>query len=314
MKDKKINTVLLVVEHNGWYAVNNHINKSNLLIKSNKMSCSPILPIHENIRKKLDSFHASKKIPHIIFHGASGTGKRTIVFEFLQKIYNYDKSNMKSNIMFVNCAHGKGIKFIREDLKLFAKTNIQFNRGILFKSIVLLNADFLTIDAQSALRRCIEQFSLNTRFFIIVENKNKLLNPILSRFCEIYFPETLQLHQYQLNQKYKFENLKQQRTNKLNILLAKLDMTMTIPTEHSILVELVNDLYSNGYSAIDVNRWMQENVKITDAKKSAIDLCFQKVKSEYRCEKLLMLYMLNQMFGAMSTDDVVGWMNDVGFI
>jgi replication factor C small subunit len=91
--------------------------------------------------------------------------------------------------MFVNCAHGKGIKFIREDLKLFAKTNIQCNRGVLFKSIILLNADFLTIDAQSALRRCIEQFSLNTRFFIIVQNKNKLLNPILSRFCEVYVPE-----------------------------------------------------------------------------------------------------------------------------
>jgi DNA polymerase III delta prime subunit len=36
----------------------------------------------------------------------------------------------------------------------------------------------LTIDAQSALRRCIEQFSFNTRFFIIIENKHKLLKPI----------------------------------------------------------------------------------------------------------------------------------------
>ena len=97
-----------------------------------------ILPIHKNIRNKLDSFIEFQKIPHIIFHGASGSGKRTIVFEFLHKIYNYDKSTMKSNIMFVNCAHGKGIKFIREDLKLFAKTNIQCNRGVLFKSIVLL--------------------------------------------------------------------------------------------------------------------------------------------------------------------------------
>ena len=85
--------------------------------------------------------------------------------------------------MFVNCAHGKGIKFIREELKFFAKSNIQQDAGTSFKTIVLINADFLTIDAQSALRRCIELFSYNTRFFIIVENKHKLLNPILSRFC-----------------------------------------------------------------------------------------------------------------------------------
>ena len=72
--------------------------------------------------------------------------------------------------MTVNCAHGKGIKFIRDELKFFAKTNIQSNTGASFKTITLINADFLTIDAQSALRRCIELFSHNTRFFIIVKN------------------------------------------------------------------------------------------------------------------------------------------------
>jgi len=282
-----------------------------------------ILPIHENIRKKLDSFISSKKIPHIIFHGTSGTGKRTIVFEFLQKIYNYDKPNMKSNIMFVNCAHGKGIKFIREDLKLFAKTNIQCNQKVIFKSIVLLNADFLTIDAQSALRRCIEQFSLNTRFFIIVQNKNKLLNPILSRFCEIYFPEfidektqeVINLHQYQLNSKYNFENLKKTRYNTLCECLN--EIKTKLPTEkinHSLLVEKINDLYSNGYSALDLNMWIQQLDGIDCGKKSAIELCFEKVKSEYRCEKLLMLYMMNQLIELLHTDNNVEWMNRVGFI
>ena len=81
---------------------------------------------------------------------------------------------------------GKGIKFIREELKFFAKSHINFKDGNLFKSIILSNADKLTIDAQSALRRCIELFSHTTRFFIIVEDKYKLLKPILSRFAEIY--------------------------------------------------------------------------------------------------------------------------------
>ena len=163
-----------------------------------------MIPIHENIQKKIDFFLKTNKIPHIIIHGSSGTGKRTIVYNFINKIYNHDKHKIKTNVMYVNCAHGKGIKFIREELKLFAKSNIQSNSGVLFKTIVLLNADFLTIDAQSALRRCIELFSYNTRFIIIVENKNKLLNPILSRFCEIYVPEyikndkVLVLHQYNM--------------------------------------------------------------------------------------------------------------------
>lgn len=282
-----------------------------------------ILPIHNNIRNKLDSFIESKKIPHIIFHGASGTGKRTIVFEFLHKIYNYNKSNMKSNIMFVNCAHGKGIKFIREDLKLFAKTNIQCNRGVFFKSIVLLNADFLTIDAQSALRRCIEQFSLNTRFFIIVQNKNKLLNPILSRFCEIYFPEfidektqeIINLHQHQLKSKYNFENLKKMQYKILSDFLN--EVKINLPTEnldHLLLLNKINILYSNGFSALDLIEWIKNLECIDDAKKSTIELCFQKVKSEYRCEKLLMLYMLNQVYELLHVQNNVIFMNNVGFI
>jgi len=275
-----------------------------------------VLPIHANIRNKLDSFHTSKKIPHIIFHGACGTGKRTIVFEFLHKIYNYDKANMKSNIMFVNCAHGKGIKFIREELKLFAKTNIQFNRGVIFKSIVLLNADFLTIDAQSALRRCIEQFSLNTRFFIIVENKNKLLNPILSRFCEIYFPEFMEgdkivnLHQHQLDSKYDFENVNKTRYQNL----CKIMENVVESYNNSEIILKVNELYSAGYSAIDLNAWIQQLDTIDAGKKSTIELCFEKVKPEYRCEKLLMLYILNQLYELMNVTNNVEWMNHIGFI
>ena len=141
---------------------------------------------HEQIRNKLQYFIHTKKIPNLIFHGEPQSGKRTLLNEFLHNIYLGDRIKMKTHIMTVECCHGKGIKFIREELKFFAKAHIQSNCGANFKSIVLLNADSLTIDAQSALRRCIELFSHNTRFFIVVENKERLLNPILSRFCEIY--------------------------------------------------------------------------------------------------------------------------------
>ena len=96
-----------------------------------------------------------------------------------------DKETFEQQVMYVNCAYGKGIKFIRDELKFFAKTHINSNGGNIFKSIILLNADKLTLDAQSALRRCIELFSHNTRFFIIAEDKYNLMKPILSRFCEI---------------------------------------------------------------------------------------------------------------------------------
>jgi replication factor C small subunit len=149
------------------------------------------LNIHNEIKNKLQYFYENHKIPNIIFNGPSGSGKSTIVNDFINLIYENDKEKIKDFVMYVNCAHGKGIKFIREELKFFAKTHINSNGGNTFKSIVLFNGDKLTMDAQSALRRCIELFSHNTRFFIVVEDKYKLLRPILSRVCEIYISEPM---------------------------------------------------------------------------------------------------------------------------
>ena len=120
------------------------------------------------------------KIPHMLLYGPSGSGKKTLLRTFLEWMYK----DTPEHVVYVNCAHGKGIKFIREELKSFAKTN---TLGM-FKSIVLWNADHLTPDAQSALRRCIEVFSTHTRFFMVTEEKYKLLKPILSRLATFYVP------------------------------------------------------------------------------------------------------------------------------
>ena len=112
-----------------------------------------MIPIHQNIKNKLDYFHKNKKIPNIIFNGPSGSGKSKLVNEFITLIYDNNKEKIKDFVMYVNCAHRKGIKFIREELKFFAKTHINSNGGDTFKSIILLNGDKLTMDAQSALRR-----------------------------------------------------------------------------------------------------------------------------------------------------------------
>lgn len=266
------------------------------------------LNIHENIYKKLDYFYESNKIPHIIFHGSSGSGKRTIVDNFLNKIYKNDNKKLKTNVMLVNCAHGKGIKFIREELKFFAKTNIQANSGVLFKTIVLINADNLTIDAQSALRRCIELFSANTRFFIIVENKQKLLNPILSRFCEIYVPEyivdgkVINLHQYNIQKHFRFEDVENDTNQWITENISRImlpggheqDKPLDIPQDkpqdiHKDMVELATEFYEKGISCLDLIKWIENTNRMSELKKCDVLMYFDKIKSEYRCEKLLLL-------------------------
>ena len=278
---------------------------TNSIHKSNTVSSvKKILEIHEPIYDKLRNFHKNSKIPHLIFHGASGSGKRTIVNNFLNMIYENEKYRMKNNIMTVNCAHGKGIKFIRDELKFFAKTNIQSNNGTLFKTIVLINADYLTIDAQSALRRCIEQFSFNTRFFIIIENKHKLLNPILSRFCEIYVPEHMEnnnivnLHQKSITSHYNI-----QYTENHDEWLDK-QITEFHKHEpcHELTMDLCDSIYEKGLTCLDVIRWVNSTDTLDSLIKAKAIICFDTIRKEYRYEKMLMLYIFDFLYLRQNKD------------
>lgn len=258
---------------------------------------------HANVYDKLNCFHKSGKIPHIIFHGYSGSGKKTILNWFINKIYDKDKMIIKKNVMSVNCAHGKGIRFIREDLKFFAKTNIQSDNGTIFKSIILLNADFLTIDAQSALRRCIELFSYNTRFFIVVENKDKLLKPILSRFCEIYVPEYVEDNVIKnLHTHFMQHNPIMNKVDDIQFIYRKLKELSSMPITHNELIATATDFYENGYSGVDLMQCVTQTDIFDKKKSSSIVMCFNSIKSEYRCENLLMLYMLDYMYLRSKTD------------
>jgi GTPase SAR1 family protein len=261
------------------------------------------LNIHQNIKDKLDYFYTIHKIPNIIFHGPSGSGKRTIVHDFIHKIYNNEKDRIKNFVMYVNCSHGKGIKFIREELKFFAKTHINSNGGNIFKSIVLLNADKLTMDAQSALRRCIELFSHNTRFFIIAEDKYNLMKPILSRFCEIYVPEPIvngniiNLYKYNLNEVFKMKEIKNTR---LEWLKKELLRSVNKKINLEFLMNLCVKIYEKGYSGLDIINLL-ENQKfmettITNEKRYELLLCFNRVRKEFRNEKILMLFIVNFIF------------------
>ena len=160
------------------------------------------------------------------------------------------------------------------------------------------------MDAQSALRRCIELFSHNTRFFIIVEDKYKLLKPILSRFCEIYISEPeykgkiINLYKYNLDEKFKLTNSKNLKAEWLKKELIK---PITVDTD---LIALVSRLYEKGYSALDLIKLLEDGttIQIDDNKRYELLISFNKVRKEFRNEKLLMLFILNFTFLDITTN------------
>jgi len=156
------------------------------------------------------------------------------------------------------------------------------------------------MDAQSALRRCIELFSHNTRFFIIVEDKYKLLRPILSRFCEIYISEPeykgkyINLYKYNLEETFKLTNIKNQRNEWLK---KELHKSITSNIIESDLQKLVIKLYEKAYSGLDVIKLIEDgNIVIDLEKKYELLIAFNKVRKEFRNEKLLLMFILNFVY------------------
>lgn len=256
--------------------------------------------LHQDITDNLDKFICTCTIPHIIFHGASGSGKRTIMNSFINRIYNDDKQVIKEYVLYVNCAQGKGIRFIREDLKLFAKTQINTCGGNFFKSIILLNADKLTIDAQSALRRCIEVFSHSTRFFIVVEDKYKLLKPILSRFCEIYVTKptidgvVMNLHKYNVDLTF---GACRNDTARQTYLRRMLNDVSKDPTADNVRA-CVESLYDNAYCADNIVNMIESNhaFNLNKYKKYTALFRYNEVKKEFRSESMAMFFLLSVLF------------------
>ena len=280
--------------------------------------------VHEdkNVSDKLNLFLKTNKIPNIIFHGPSGSGKRTLIHNFISEIYNHDKKLIEKNTLYSNCAHCKGIKFIREDLKFFAKTHIKNKKSNtnstvnstvnstaktqqLFKIIIMSNASELTTDAQSALRRCIEVFNHTTRFFFITENKSALMTPILSRFCDIYIPEPIikgvcvNYHIKNItdsNYVKNFASMQIKRNKWLKIYLNKIDDWNTMK-----ILKISLALYENGYSGLDIMNYIQEK-KMDNAIKWKLLTMFDKIKNNIRSEKQLIYIMLFTSFLRSNVD------------
>lgn len=227
---------------------------------------------------KLEVFMKENRVPNIIFHGPHGSGKKTLVREFIQRLY--PKEEMETSVMYVNCVIGKGIKFIREELKFFSKQNIHHH----FKSVILLNAEKLTPDAQFALRRCVEQFNHTTRFFIVTTDKYKLIKPILSRFSELYIGSPINLYTTHINT-IDTRELDTTRSIFLETLLSTLS--------ESTLQEIARTLYMKAYSTLDLIRYVETH-EVGD--KDAWNALCATIQYDIYDEHLLMYILLHGLF------------------
>jgi replication factor C small subunit len=137
---------------------------------------------HETITERIQQYVAGDDLPNLLFAGPAGVGKTTTAVAIAKEIYGDD---WREHFLELNASDQRGIDVVRGRIKDFARSSFG---GHDFRIIFLDEADALTDDAQSALRRTMEQFSNNTRFILSCNYSSRIIDPIQSRCAVFRFP------------------------------------------------------------------------------------------------------------------------------
>jgi DNA polymerase III delta prime subunit len=136
---------------------------------------------HDMITKYLTRCVENKKIPNLILHGEPGCGKTSTIHALAHDLYGDEYTKYVHEF---NASDERGIAVVRNKIHAISK---QTPPKIGFKLVVLDEADFLTNEAQAALRKIMEEYSDKTVFCLMCNYVHKIIRPIQSRCMAFYF-------------------------------------------------------------------------------------------------------------------------------
>jgi replication factor C small subunit len=128
---------------------------------------------NEHLKSKVSIYLESGDLPHLLFFGKAGTGKTTLA-KILVK-------NIECDHLYINASDENSVDTVRNKVRQFAST-VGFKD---LKVIILDECDYITPNAQAALRNLMETFSKHCRFILTCNYVERIIDPIQSR-CQIF--------------------------------------------------------------------------------------------------------------------------------
>jgi replication factor C subunit 3/5 len=123
--------------------------------------------------------------PNLIFYGPPGTGKTTTIINLIQSYQQKHDQVSKVTVLHLNASDERGIDIIRNQIYQFVKTKNLFEKGIKF--VILDEVDYMTKNAQQALKYLLQSSSQNVRFCLICNYISKIDESLKNEFIAIRF-------------------------------------------------------------------------------------------------------------------------------
>ena len=128
---------------------------------------------NDHLKSKVSVYLENGDVPHLLLFGRAGTGKTTLAKLIV--------SNIDCDYLYINASDENSVDVVREKVKNFAST-LGFKD---MKVIILDECDYITPNAQAALRNLMETFSKNCRFILTCNYVERIIDPIQSR-CQSF--------------------------------------------------------------------------------------------------------------------------------
>ena len=128
---------------------------------------------NEHLKAKVERYIKSNDVPHLLLYGRAGTGKTTLAKLIVK--------NIECDYLYINASDENSVDTVRNKVRQFAST-IGFKD---MKIIILDECDYITPNAQAALRNLMETFSRHCRFILTCNYVERIIDPIQSR-CQVF--------------------------------------------------------------------------------------------------------------------------------
>jgi len=138
-------------------------------------------------RQIFENIISQNNIPNLIFYGPPGTGKTTTIINLINKYQEEYNQKNKGLMIHLNASDERGIDVIRNQINSFVNTKTLFTNGIKF--IILDEVDYMTKNAQKALKYLIQQYNTNIRFCLICNYISRLDYALQNEFIRLRFSQ-----------------------------------------------------------------------------------------------------------------------------